>query len=111
MKRQAHIGFDRIAVGSGHFGMDSLEHSALGAVTITYCDPFTRALIAETLGTAELPWQQPASAKELEQTLAGYADDHDQLQHDMAATQDWFNRMWDEQRLAPQVAEIFEKLM
>ncbi len=111
MKRQAHIGFDRIAVGSGHFGIDSLENSAFGLVNIAYCDPFTRALVAETLGTSELLWRQPASAGELEQLLATYAQDRDQLQHDMTATQEWFDRVWDEQRLAPQMADIFESLM
>ncbi|GAB4318502.1 MAG: hypothetical protein Kow0074_07740 [Candidatus Zixiibacteriota bacterium] len=111
MKRQAHIGFDRIAVGSGHFGIDSLENSAMGLVNIAYCDPYTRALIAESLGTSELPWRQPASTDELERILTMYAEDSDQLHQDMETTRQWYSRHWDERRLAPHIAEQLESLM
>jgi glycosyltransferase involved in cell wall biosynthesis len=111
MKRQAHIGFDRIAPGTGHFGIDSLENSALGLVNIVYCDPFARALLAETLGTSECPWVQPTTVPDLTQVFSMYAQDENRLRNDMNATRQWFDKWWNEKRIAPLIATTLESLV
>ena len=105
MKGSAQIAIDRIAVGTGSFGMDSLENSALGLVNIVYCDPYTRALLAETLGTDELPWESPATTKALIDVLSTYMDNSGHLAEQMQNTQKWFETYWNEGRIVQRVTD------
>lgn len=111
LKRSAHIGIDRIAVGAGTFGLDSLENSALGLVNIVYCDPYVRAELAELLGTSELPWEMPATKSALIETLNTLARDRAQLQDRMEKTRRWYDTWWDDARLSSIVAARIEALL
>ena len=110
MKRQAHIGFDRISVGTGHFGLASLENSALGMVNVVYCDPYARGLLAQTLGTDELPWETPATQSELTAVLEKYMANPEVLDARMQMTRQWFDAYWDERRIVSVLADVLERL-
>ncbi len=96
MKKRAHIGIDCISVGTGRFGLDSLENSALGLVNVVYCNTYTRALIAQTIGTSELPWESPATLAELVATIDRYVAEPAALSEAMEKTRTWFETCWDE---------------
>jgi len=103
MRGSAHIAIDRIAVGTGAFSIDSLENSALGLANIVYCSPYTRALLAQTLGTDDLPWDSPATTRELIDVLSRYMDDTRYLTEQMHNTRQWFETYWNESRIVPRV--------
>lgn len=111
MKRRAHIGLDCMAVGRGVFSLTSLENSALGLVNIVYCSPYTRGLIATTIGTTELPWETPATSSELQSTLEKYLADPALLGARMKQTQDWFQTYWCEQRVVTLIAGVLDNLL
>ena len=111
LKRAAHIGIDRIAVGAGTFGMDSLENSALGLVNVVYCDPYVRAQLCAMLGTESLPWESPATEAELMDTLLALTSDTDRLHVRMNETRQWYDTWWNEERLASIVAGVIEDLL
>jgi hypothetical protein len=105
MKARAHIGLDRIAVGTGAYGLDSLENSSLGLVNVVHCDIYTCALLAETLGTDQLPWESAATRDELVNVLATFLSDPDRLRQTMRDTKEWFETYWNESRVVNQVAD------
>jgi hypothetical protein len=110
MKSRAHIGIDRIAVGTGAFGVDSLENSALGLINVVYCDPYTKALLAETIETSDCPWETPATAGALLSVLERYAANPDERAARMRQTRDWFTTHWKEEDMAPRLAKVLESL-
>jgi hypothetical protein len=110
LKRRAHIGFDRVSVGTGHFGLASLENSALGMINVVYCDPYTRGLVAQTLGTSELPWEMPATQRELTGILEKHLANPETLGAGMQRTRQWFDQHWDERRIVSILAGVLEKL-
>ena len=110
MKAQAHIGIDRISVGTGDFSLASLENSALGLLNVVYCDPYTRGLLAQTLGTDELPWEMPATQNELVTALGMYLTDPKRLDARMQQTRQWFDKYWDERHVVSIVASVLEDL-
>lgn len=105
MKGSAHIAIDRIDVGAGIFGIDSLENSALGLVNIAYCSPYTRALLAETLGTDEFPWESPATTQALIDVLTAYMQDGERLTGQMQTTKTWFKTYWNDSRMVGRVTD------
>jgi len=110
MKSRAHIGVDRISVGTGSFGLDSLENSALGLINIVFCDPYTRALVMETTGADSCPWEMPASSGELLAAFRRFAGDPAGRARRMEETRTWFAAHWKESDLARRVALVLESL-
>jgi len=107
-RRRIHIGFDRLSFGAPRFGLTSLENSALGLINIVYLDQFSRALLAQTLGTEQLPWLSPDSSHTLYKMLDELVSDHRELQRRMMETAEWFRRFWVPEKLVRRLAAILE---
>jgi hypothetical protein len=105
LKGNAQIAFDRINVGRGTFGLDSIENSAIGLVNVVYCDPYARALLAETLGTRDLPWVIADTKPALIDAVSQYLSDPECLAQAMHETRTWFETYWAEDKLAARVAD------
>lgn len=110
MKAKAHIGIDRIAVGTGSFSIESLENSALGLINIVWADPYAITLIARTIGAGTCPWERIATPARLLEVLRHYAADPSLRRAKMQETRQWFEKYWNAQRMAQVMADVLERL-
>ncbi|MEW5874826.1 MAG: glycosyltransferase [Candidatus Zixiibacteriota bacterium] len=110
MKSRAHIGIDRISVGTGSFGIDSLENSALGLINIVHCDPYASALLLDSIGAADCPWEMPSTPDGLLAALRRFASDPEERTERMQETREWFAAHCKESDLARRVASVLESL-
>jgi len=109
-RQRIHIGFDRLSFGAPRFGLTSLENSALGLVNIVYLDQFSKALIANTLGTDQLPWLTPDSSYALYDLLDLLISEQDDLARRMKETAEWFRRFWAPEKMVQRLTSILMNL-
>ncbi len=110
LKRQGNIAFDQLQIGDGYYCLSSVENSALGMVNIVHMDDFGKKVIANSIGTNELPWYTPSTESEVYHFIRDLVSNPKDLEHLQKKTYDWFRKWWHEKDLIRHLSDFLEKV-
>jgi len=110
LKRRGNIAFDQLQIGDGYYCLSSVENSALGMVNIVHLDDFGRRVIANSIGTNELPWYTPSTEQEVYHFIRDLISNPKDLEYLQKKTYNWFRKWWHEKDLIRHLTDFLEKV-